>query len=195
MPTTGSFDDDGATHSVIVLTPIGGQTSTPSVRDLYPVFRRETKTTDVQVQKFAKNDGDLLLRPGVGDSRVGEPIYKETRLIYGTPDRGVYAVPTTGQAICLGHFPNGGAGCSSPGPHGVTMDWEDASNGAPWILYGMAGDDVTGIDAVVAGVVHQVDVRESAYVLELPHAGRAPLQKIVLHLDNGETDELPVPGS
>lgn len=104
----------------------------------------------------------------------------------------MYAVPTTSQAICIGHFPSGGAGCGSPGPHGLTVDYDDASDGAPWILYGMAGDDVVSLDAVVAGKTHHARLGQNAYVLELPAAQREEPERLILHLRSGATDELPL---
>ncbi len=36
----------------------------------------------------------------------------------------------------------GGGSCGEPGPHGLTIDFDDPSDGLPFRLYGLVGDDV-----------------------------------------------------
>jgi hypothetical protein len=154
------------------------------VRDLYEVFRRDPGESDTQAQRIARADGygDRFSGP------VGKPLYPDTRLVSGSTARGVYALPTSKQFICIGAFPRGGGGCLTPGQHGLTIDFDTRGDGSA-SLYGLIGDDVQGIDAVVGGKTFRARLGENAYALS---TNRQPT-KLVVHLRNGETDEIELP--
>ena len=140
--------------------------------------------SDARVQEIARADALPELN---ADPTSGKPIYNDTRLVSGTAARGVYALPTTKQLVCLGVFPNGGGVCSSPGADGLTVGYEIAPNSRPSLIYGLLGDDVRGLDVMVSGVTRQAQLGKNAYVLELAHAKGKRLERLILHLRDGTT--------
>jgi hypothetical protein len=111
---------------------LGGDAESPPapIRELNTVFRRSARPPDVFVRQLAKADGRGGLEQELDtpeqirsafSAQLGAPLYDDRRLIVGTAERGIYAVPTTAEAICLGLFPNGGGSCGLPGPHGVLL--------------------------------------------------------------------------
>jgi hypothetical protein len=104
---------------------LGGDAASPPtpVRELYAVFRRSARPSDLHVQQLARQDayGGSDIGPDTPAhlqdafrAQIGAPLYVETRLLVGTIERGIYAVPTTAEAICLGSFPDGGGNCGRP---------------------------------------------------------------------------------
>ena len=182
---------------------LGGDADRPKpVRELYAVFRRSARPSDLYVQRFARRDapGDLPEEADIpADMRsalseqIGTPLYDDTRLIVGTTERGIYAVPTTADAICLGSFPVGGNGCGQPGPLGVEVEWDEADGDSPFALYGIVGDDVSSVEAVIDGRRREAELGENGYWLVLEDGGRHQLQEVILRLHNGATRVLPVP--
>jgi hypothetical protein len=144
------------------------------------------------VQKLARADG---LLDSVGDlgragASLGRPLYADTRLIVGSVGNGVYALPTTTGGVCVGAVPNGGGGCTGRGggPHGLSVDYDAPSDGHPFRLYGLVGDDVVGVDAVVGGVARQAKLGENGFRIELTDAGWDQLGRLILHLRGGATE-------
>jgi hypothetical protein len=171
------------------------------VRELYSVFRRSATPSDLYVRQLARRDthGGLIdeepdTPPHIRSAfreQIGTPLYDDTRLIVGTTERGIYAMPTTADAICLGSFPDGGGGCGQPGPHGVKIGWDDASGDSPFLLYGIVGDDVSSVEVVVDGRRREAELGENGYRLVL---GRRPqLKEAILRLHGGATWVLPLP--
>jgi hypothetical protein len=128
---------------------LGGESvpQTP-VRDLYAVFRRPASPIDLAVRQLVTRDmyfelDDDETPPDIRSAfrAMGTPLYDDARLLVGTTESGVYAVPTTGDAICLGALPDGGGSCGQPGRHGVFVAFDSPSVGSPFRLYGMVGDD------------------------------------------------------
>jgi hypothetical protein len=158
------------------------------VRDLYGIFRRRATAADIAVAAVARDDG-------YEDDELGRPLYDQTRLLFGTRTQGVYALPTSTDAVCVSNFPNGGAGCGEPGPHGLTVDFDEASGQTPFVLYGLVGDDVQSVDFVFAdGGLRHAEVRENAYYVQMPGQQTDP-DRFILHLRNGVSDVLPSGGT
>ena len=182
-------DFHAATHSVMIFGAGDDATGDKSPYDLYEVFRRAPQENDTRAREVAKANG-IFRRPDLVPS---DPVYEDARLVAGTTSDGVYALPTTGQEICIGRFPNGGSGCQTPGPHGITIGFDDAEDGSSIFLYGLIGDDVRSVDAVMDGTEHRAELGENGYFAELPSARGQQLEKVVLHLRSGETQELTLP--
>ena len=182
-------DDRAGSGSIMVFTDA---TSTERAQEVYAVFHRPLEAGDRAAAAVAQADGFLPTPGGTGPAadQLGRPIYSETRLVAGTTRRGVYATPTTSGAVCIGRFPNGGGGCGRPGPHGITLQWDDQADGSPLELYGMAADDVKAVELVVSGKPQTAGVEGNAFVLDVPSAGHADMGSIVLHLTDGRTVEL-----
>ena len=165
-------------------------------RELYAVFRRPPRADDLEAQQRARDDA---LLDSVGDHRasgatasIGRPLYDDTRLVLGNVGRGVYALPTTKGAVCVGAFPNGGGGCATLGPHGLSVDYDDAADGLPFRLYGLVADEVRRVDVVLDGVTRQANLGENGYGLELADARWQQLHNLVLHLRSGATETVPL---
>jgi hypothetical protein len=175
-----------------------GDAEPTPVRELYAVFRRSAQPSDLFVQQLARRDApsdlsdeDLRL-PHIQSVRelLGTPLYDDTRLIVGTTERGIYAIPTTAEAVCFGSFPDGGSGCGQPGPHGVRIEWDDPDDGSSFLLYGIVGDEVESVEALVGGRAREAELGENGYRLEVADRGRDQLQELILHLHGGATDTL-----
>jgi hypothetical protein len=185
-------DDPGGSVSIITFWG-GGESHQPKpVRDLYAVFRRAPQTRDLRTQEIARADayGDSLDDGSTGTAPLGTPVYSETRLVSGTLNHGVYALPTTTQAVCTGALPNGGGSCGEPGPHGLTVAFDDPGHGLPLRLYGLIGDEVRNVDLVAAGATHHAELGENAYGVELRGVRSTQLERLILYLGAGGTDAL-----
>lgn len=180
---------------------LGGHAEPTPVRELYAVFRRSAQPSDTFVQQLARRDAacdpadEQFLGPVFRLSRehLGIPVYDDTRLIMGTTERGIYALPTTAEAVCLGSFPDGGGSCGPPGPHGVCINWEGPDDGSPFRLYGIVGDEVSSIEARVDGRPLEAELGENGFCLELERGGDHQVQEVILHLHDGATRVLPLP--
>jgi hypothetical protein len=168
----------------------------PTAQELYGVFRRPPWSSDVAAQQLARADAllDSVGEPGLAGASLGRPLYADTRLIVGNVGDGVYALPTTSGAGCVGAVPNGGGGCGGPvqGLHGLSVEYDAPSGGLPLRLYGLVGDDVRRVDVVVDGVPRQAELGENGYRIELADAGWNQVSKLVLHLRSGATEAVPL---
>jgi hypothetical protein len=174
-----------------------GEASPTPISELYAVFRRPALTSDLHVREVARSDldvdpeghvpADVL---AVYQEGIGAPVYNQTRLVVGTIERGIYAVPTTAEAICVGAFPLGGCGCERPTGHGVCVHYDAAEDDSSFLLYGIVGDDVASVEAVVGGQTREAELGENGYRLDVPDHGHAQLQELVLHLHGGAKDTL-----
>jgi len=167
------------------------------VSELYAVFRRSALASDLQAIKHARwgLEPHLQLEGHVPADvlaafreELGAPLYDQTRLIAGTIERGIYAVPTTTEAICLGAFPLGGSGCERPTRHGLCIEYDVADDDSSFLLYGIVGDDVSSVEAVVGGQRREAELGENGYRLEVFDHGPDQLQELILHLHGGATD-------
>ena len=186
--------DSGAPGSGSVIFWVGTNAAPPPPHELYAVFRRAPRSSDVEVRERARGDAFL---GSVGDHSVegaslGTPMYDNTRLVFGGIRDGVYALPTTNGAVCLSAFPNGGGGCGLPGPRGLSIGYDDAIDGQPFRLYGLVGDQVRGVDVVVSGVTQHAELGENGFRLQLADARWGQLHNLVLHLRSGATEAVPL---
>jgi hypothetical protein len=198
VASTSGFEGDptelddaggGSGSMMFFLDGGGGATRPEPAQALYAVFHRPLDAGDRAAAAFARSD-DILLpgeESGPAAGQLGRPLYSDTRLVGGTTGHGLYATPTTSGAVCTRVFPNGGGGCGLPGPHGVTLGWDDPADGSPGELYGMAGDDVRAVEIVLDGKHRTVAVENNAYLIEIPRAGRGDFGSIVLRLTDGTT--------
>jgi len=181
----------GSTGSIIFYgdSSDAAPTQQRPAQDLYAAFRRTPRADDREAAAIAR--ADAYVDPtDPTDDPLGEPIYSETRLVSGTSRHGLYALPTNKGAVCTGVIPGGGGGCGDPGPHGLTVGYDDPADGSPFNVYGLVGDDVRAIDVVVGGVTRHVQVVDNGYMLEVAGARRSGIQNLVLHLRDGTTDVL-----
>jgi hypothetical protein len=174
----------------------GGTDGAPPAppHELYAVFRRAPGSSDVEVRERARDDAFLgsIGDRSPGGAILGRPIYNDTRLVFGGITEGVYALPTTNSAVCLSAFPKGGGVCGLPGPHGLSVGYDDAFDGLPFRLYGVVGDEVRGVDVVLGGVTRQAELGENGFRFELADAGWGQLHNLVLHLRGGATETVPL---
>jgi hypothetical protein len=192
-PETGSDSSGGGSGSMIFLGggEISGSAQPTPPRDLYAVFRRASNGEDLLVRETARDDSFAdSFGNDPTESALGEPMYGETRLVSGTPGNGLYAYPTTKDAVCVGHMPNGGGACGDPGPHALTVGYDEPADGEPFVAYGLVGDDVRSIDLVIDGITHHAEVRENGYMLKVPVSQGAEIEHLILHLSDGTKDDL-----
>jgi hypothetical protein len=182
-----------------IFLEVDGEGSPTPISALYAVFRRSALASDLHVQELARSDLDDGLEVerhvpadvlAAFQEQLGAPVYDQTRLVVGTIERGIYAVPTTAEAICVGSFPLGGSGCVRPTRHGVCVDYDAADDDSSFLLYGIVGDDVASVEAVVGGQTREAELGENGYRLEVPDHGPDQLQELILHFHGGATDRL-----
>jgi len=180
---------------------LGGRTASPPtpVRELYAVSRRSARTSDLYVQELARREAyggreaepDTPAHIGAAlHEQIGAPLYEETRLLVGTIERGIYAVPSTAETICLGSFPDGGGSCGRPTRHGVRVDYEAADDDSSLLVYGIVGDDVESVEVVVGGQMREAELGENGCRLAITDGGPQQLQELILRLHGGATDKL-----
>jgi len=87
-------------------------------------------------------------------------------------------------------MPNGGGACGDPGPHGLTVGYDETADGEPFVAYGLVGDDVRSIDLVIDGITHHAEVGDNGYMLKVPVSQGAEIEHLILHLSDGTTDDL-----
>ena len=158
--------------------------------------------SDLRVQLLARRDayGGLEEEPDMPAKtrsafrdQLGAPLYDRTRLLVGTARRGIYALPTTAEAICLGSFPDGGGSVGLPGPHGLRVAFDDDANEAsPFRLYGIVGDDVASVEVIVDGGVREAELGQNGYWLVIEDGQREQLEELILRLHGGTTHVLPL---
>jgi hypothetical protein len=72
---------------------------------------------------------------------------------------------------------------------------DDGNAAGELVVYGLIGDDVDGVEAVAAPVKRQAQLAEDAYLLRLPRARVRDLDAIILRLQDGSTERLPLGGA
>jgi hypothetical protein len=190
-----SGDEASADHGSLMFFSHADGSAPKAPHEVYRVFRRASLASDVRVGKRARADALLDLGPAHTGARasLGSPVYGDTRLVLGTTDDGVYALPTTSDGVCVSAFPDGGGGCTGTvsGLHGLTVDYDGSSHGLR--IYGLVGDDVVGVDVVVDGVTRHAEFGENGYRLELADRRWQQVRSFVLKLRDGTTDAIPLP--
>jgi hypothetical protein len=157
-----------------------------SIREVYSVFFRPASEADRDALSWASRKS--VFEPG-GDA--GEPVDEQARLVLnavGPRHDDLIAVPTSMGMVCYLLLPSGGGGCGHPVEHGLAIGGEDGNGGD--LLYGMVGDAVRDMDAVVAGATYHARMGENAFAFVLPEPGLDKIDKLILHLRDGTIDEL-----
>jgi hypothetical protein len=176
------------------------------VTELYGVFRRPRNDADRSAGELAAQWGaldfgvDLEERgppPGVAmdiwrDALPGAVLHDEGRLLLaglgGVEDR-LYAAPTRNDHVAHALLPNGGGGCSAPGPDGLHMGWVQTESGS-LVVYGLVSDAIEAVDVVAGGVAHEARMGENAFGVRLESTTGAELERVVLRRRDGTTNPI-----
>jgi hypothetical protein len=177
-----------------------------TVTELYGVFRRPRNDADRSAGELAARWGALDFGfgdfqpprpPGISEAdwqgaQLGTVVESDGRLLLsglgGEADM-LYAAPTDNNCIAHALLPNGGGGCSAPGPDGLEMGWHQAESGA-LTVFGLVADAIEAVDVVVAGTTHEARMGENAFGLRLERTHEADLERVVLHRRDGTTNEI-----
>ena len=184
VSTTGDVQLDGGFFFLMVFD--GGKS--PSPESVYGVFRRPANEDDRAAAQTARSSGVLT---GLGGP---EPDYSKGRLMEGTPQTGIFAVPMPDDTVCIAQLPEGGGGCGSVSAHGLTADYDEGYGGDPFRMYGLAGDEVQGIDLVLSGIPHAATVGANGYELSIPGGRAEDIDQIIIHLRSGARDVIDLSG-
>jgi hypothetical protein len=176
------------------------------VTELYAVFRRPRTAADQESGELAQTWGALeggpaehaddLFPPELPDRRreehsLGEVIEDEGRLLLaglgGEQDK-LYAAPTTKDAIAYAVLPNGGGGCSVPGPDGLVLGYVWSSESL--VLYGLVADGVVAVDVIVDGEARPAVMGENGFGVRMEAVPQSNVDRIVLHRQDGTQNEI-----
>ena len=162
------------------------------VADLYGVFRRPRNDKDRRTGDLARRWGGLAVGARA-EPALGEVIEDEGRLVLsglgGAADM-LYVAPTTNEDIAHAVLPNGGGGCCAPGPDGLVLSV--VSRRRAFVVHGLVADPIVAVDVVVNGEARSARMGENAFGLRVEDAPAAALEKLILHRDDGTTNELDV---
>jgi hypothetical protein len=174
------------------------------VEELYGAFRRPRNDADLRAGELAARWGALDV--GLGEpprpaeipeevwqrSRLGTVVEAEGRLLLeglgGEADM-LYAAPTDNECVAYALLPNGGGGCTAPGPEGLEMGWHQGEAGE-LTVFGIVGDAIEAVDVILAGTVHEARMGENAFGLRLERTHEAGLERVLLHRRDGTTNEV-----
>jgi hypothetical protein len=176
------------------------------VTELYAVFRRPRTAADRESGELAQTWGALergpdehaddLFPPELPNHRreehsLGEVIEDEGRLLLaglgGEQDK-LYAAPTTKDAIAYAVLPNGGGGCSVPGPDGLVLSYVWSSESL--VLYGLVADGVVAVEAIVDGEARPAVMGENGFGVRMAAVPQSNVDRIVLHRQDGTQNEI-----
>ena len=207
----GDFDSDEVawaaeetewTATFMFLTPDAEERT---AKELYAVFRRPRNDADRRAGELARRWGafdvaidedDDEFDPALRDftraerAALGEVIEQEGRLVLaglGGAEDMLYAAPTTTEAIAHAVLPNGGGGCSRPGPDGLIL--ATVNRRESLVVLGLIADAIVAVDVVVNGEGRRARMGENAFGVRIEDAAR-PLEKLVLHRGDGATNEV-----
>jgi hypothetical protein len=196
---------EGPTQSGSFLFAAGDGVRRP-VTDLYAAFRRPRTAADRESGELAHTLGTLGCGPDedVDDPfppelpdhlreelSLGEVIEDKGRLLLaglgGGQDK-LYAAPTTKDAIAYAVLPDGGGGCSVPGPDGLVLSyvWSPES----LVLHGLVADGVVAVDVIVDGEARPAEMGENGFGLRMAAVPQSNLDRIVLHRQDGTRNEI-----
>jgi hypothetical protein len=194
---------DGRTS--LLFFAYGSEVERRPVKELYAVFRRPRNVADRAAGEVAARQGALDLgdfepdrpRPsGISDddwrrAQLGNVVKSEGRLLLaglgGDADM-LYAAPTDNDAVAHALLPNGGGGCSHPGPDGIELGWHQDEAG-DLVVFGLVGDSVEAVDLLVGRRFQHARMGENAFGLRLENTAGADLRRVVLRRCDGTTNE------
>ena len=180
------------------------------VRELYGAFRRPRNDADRRAGELAARWGALdfgfggFERPRPAEvseegwspvgAQPGAVAESEGRLLLGglggEADM-LYAAPTDNGYVAHALLPNGGGGCTTPGPDGLHMGWHQSETGA-LVVFGLVGDAIEAVDVVVDGTTHPARMGENAFGLRFEEMHEGALEGVALHRRDGTTNEIPL---
>ncbi len=175
------------------------------VTELYAVFCRPRTAADRESGELAHtlgvlggpdDDADDLLPPELPDHlreelSLGEVIEDEGRLLLaglGGEQDTLYAAPTTKDAIAYAVLPNGGGGCSVPGPDGLVLSYVWSSESL--VLHGLVDDGVVAVDVIVDGEARPAVMGENGFGVHMAAVSQSNVDRIVLHRQDGTQNEI-----
>lgn len=200
MPHEGFEDEiDASEDSVFTASfaVLGAEGEAQDVHDLYGTFRRPATDADRTAGKAADGlleSGDELeeLPDHVREEvALGDVIHAEGRLLLaglGGEEDTLYAAPTTKDNVAYALLPNGGGGCTAPGPDGLIL--AGSGSKASLVVYGLVGDSVVAVDVVLNGEAHRARMGEHAFGLRVAEAAFQELDAVLLHRADGTINEL-----
>lgn len=206
------FDGEASHHRVhfMGMPDIVGfsETDVRPIAEIYSVFSRPAKRADRRARRVAERWGALdfgldfeggkppppppdVLPEDWEAFQPGAVLNERGRLLFaglgGDWDM-LYAAPTENDHICYALLPNGGGGCTQPGPQGLVV----AGTGSPSrgaLVFGLVGDEVEALDLVVSGQLHSARMGENSFAVALPESF-AEIDRILLRRRDGSTVEL-----
>ena len=175
------------------------------VKELYGAFRRPRNEQDRRAGELARRYGALDV--GISDADefsdgefpedwraergLGEVPEDEGRLVLrglGGPEDMLYVAPTTNDYIAYAVLPNGGGGCTEPGPDGLVLTTADRRRA--FVVQCLVSDEIIAVDIVVKGETRPARMGENAFGLRVDDAPGSALQALVLHRRDGTRNEL-----
>jgi hypothetical protein len=124
---------------------------------------------------------------------LGDVVEDEGRLVLGGlggAEDMLYVAPTTTGHIAYAILPNGGGGCSAPGPDGLILS--TVAHRHSVVVCGLVADPVVGVDVVVDHERRRARMGENGFGVRIDAAAASALEKLVLFREDGNANELDV---
>ena len=182
------FDPEGFSASVMFST---SDAERRPVEELYGVFTRPRDDRDLQAGELAARYGALDM--GAVGFPAGAVREDEGRVLLqglGGDWDTLYAAPTTNGYIAYALLPNGGGGCSVPGPDGLLLNITYHSESL--VVYGVVGDDIASVEVVYGGETSPAVMGENGFGYRFRSAQPDELEAVVLHRHDGTTSHVPI---
>jgi hypothetical protein len=205
----GSDFDEVGFSSGFLFFDASSDTERRPIKELYSVFARPRNDADRRAGDLAAwwgaldvgagADDEMDRPPGVSEEewRVllpGDVLEEEGRLLLeglGGEEDMLYAAPTANEHICHALLPNGGGGCSAPGPDGLNLN-ATYTPSRSLVVYGLVGDEITSVDVIVGGETHGARMGENAFGIRVDGAKLSELDAVLLQRHDGTTARIPI---
>jgi hypothetical protein len=192
----------GSSSSLISASGSGPRAERRPVEELYGVFRRPRNDADRRAGELASRRGALDFPERRRRARMSDDEWRRARLgaveeaegrlllqgLGGEADM-LYAAPTDNSCVAYALLPNGGGGCTAPGPDGLVLGWNQQETGA-LTVFGLVGDAIAAVDLVVDGTTHGTPLGENAFGFRFERMHESNLERLVLHRRDGTTNAL-----
>ena len=201
-------------------------------KELYAVFRRPRNERDRRAGELASRLGALDVGVDDEEELVGREMLQRAALAFGDVVEGegrlvlsglggaedmLYVAPTTTGYVAHAVLPNGGGGCSAPGPDGLVLATRGRARRGPhghgrpraahrgggarahpvdhrhgFVVHGLVADPIVAVDVVVDGETQRARMGENGFGLRIDGTAASALEKLILLREDGTANELDV---
>jgi hypothetical protein len=165
-------------------------------------FERPRSAGDAIPQERVASELSLNEAPGVQEELLpGKAHLSDSRLLLsdlGSDNAGFWAYPTGKGWVC--QVVSFAGGCVDDFSHfegRVSVGVAQAQSGDPVSVFGLAPNDVTGVEVVLDGVAHPAMFGNNAYFYESPGPGNCgeSVEGLIVHYADGSAARVGIPSA